>query len=69
MPDPADIDQAQFVRAQPNDKNAKPMLEVLRVYCLGMLKACGHVNSRIQSEHFYEVRCLLRLRRCANSAC
>jgi hypothetical protein len=56
MPDPADIDQAQFVRAQPNDKNAKPMLEVLRVYCLGMLKACGYVNSRIQSEHFYEVR-------------
>lgn len=55
MPEPGSIEEAQFVRARPNDKSEQPMLEVLRVYCLGMLKACSYVNDRIQSEHFYEV--------------
>lgn len=31
------------------------MLEILRAYCLGLLKACGYVNERIRSEHYYEV--------------
>lgn len=55
MPDPANINEATFVRG-PNSKNASnTMLEVLRAYCLGLLKACGYVNMRVKSEHYYEV--------------
>ena len=54
MPVPSSIDQAYFVRHGKLDANRQPMLQVLRAYCLGMLKACGYVNERIKSEHFYE---------------
>jgi N-alpha-acetyltransferase 35, NatC auxiliary subunit len=30
-------------------------LHILRAYCLGLIKTCSHVNSRVKSEHFYEV--------------
>lgn len=55
MPNPKNADQAQFVRRQDAEANQEPMLQVLRAYCLGMLKACGYVNERVQSEHSYEV--------------
>jgi hypothetical protein len=55
MPEPYHIEEARFVRNEAHDANQEPMLEILRAYCLGMLKACGHVNERIKSEHFYEV--------------
>lgn len=55
MPNPIGIDQANFVRNQDNDSNESPLLQVLRAYCLGMLKACGYVNERVKSEHSYEV--------------
>lgn len=55
MPDPQGIDQAQFVRDGNYPVHEDPLLEVLRAYCLGMLKACGYVNERVRSEHFYEV--------------
>ncbi|KAI9730933.1 MAG: hypothetical protein M1818_008007 [Claussenomyces sp. TS43310] len=28
--------------------------QILRAYCLGLIKTCWHVNNRVQSEHFYE---------------
>lgn len=59
MPAPGSIRQAKFIRNGHQDVNQQPMLDILRAYCLGMLKACGHVNERIKSEHFYEVCCLL----------
>ncbi|KND94563.1 N-alpha-acetyltransferase 35, NatC auxiliary subunit [Tolypocladium ophioglossoides CBS 100239] len=54
MPNPLSIHDAKFIRHGNNAANQQPMLQVLRAYCLGMLKACGYVNERIKSEHFYE---------------
>ncbi|KAG6005333.1 hypothetical protein E4U21_000248 [Claviceps maximensis] len=55
MIEPASTKQAHFVRNQDTEVvNDQPMLEVLRAYILGMLKACGYVNERIKAEHFYE---------------
>ncbi|PNY27000.1 N-alpha-acetyltransferase 35, NatC auxiliary subunit [Tolypocladium capitatum] len=54
MPNPLGIHDAQFIRHANDAANQQPMLQVLRAYCLGMLKACGYVNERIKSEHFYE---------------
>lgn len=55
MPDPHSIEEAKFVRHDADGINDQPMLQVLRAYCLGMLKACGYVNERVRSEHSYEV--------------
>ncbi|EGX93378.1 amino-acid N-acetyltransferase subunit Mak10, putative [Cordyceps militaris CM01] len=54
MPDPANIGEAHFVRSGTSGSNTEPMLQILRAYCLGMLKACSHVNEHIKLEHFYE---------------
>jgi hypothetical protein len=55
-PTPRTVQDARFVRnttaESPGNSN---MLEILRAYCLGLLKACGYVNERIRSEHYYEV--------------
>lgn len=53
-PDPRSIQEATFIRGGGHDPNEQPMLQVLRAYCLGMLKSCGYVNERIKSEHYYE---------------
>lgn len=58
MPEPRSIEEATFVRNSNHDPNEHLMLQVLRAYCLGMLKSCGYVNERIKSEHFYEVSIL-----------
>jgi hypothetical protein len=29
--------------------------QVLRAYCLGLVKTCGYVNERVKAEHYYEV--------------
>lgn len=54
-PDPRSIQEATFIRNGGHEPNEQPMLQVLRAYCLGMLKSCGYVNERIKSEHYYEV--------------
>lgn len=54
QPDPRGVEEATFVRGQASN-STEPMLQVLRAYCLGMLKACGYVNERVRSEHSYEV--------------
>ncbi|UKZ80464.1 hypothetical protein TrVFT333_008225 [Trichoderma virens FT-333] len=54
MPDPRSIQEATFIRNGGHDPDEQPMLQVLRAYCLGMLKSCGYVNERIKSEHYYE---------------
>ncbi|KAI6781851.1 N-alpha-acetyltransferase 35 [Emericellopsis cladophorae] len=54
MPDPTHIEEAVFVRRGDTQADAQPMLQVLRAYCLGMLKACAYVNERVKSEHYYE---------------
>ncbi|KOS22960.1 N-alpha-acetyltransferase [Escovopsis weberi] len=54
MPDPQDITEATFVRDNSCVPERNSMLQILRAYCLGLLKSCGYVNERIKSEHFYE---------------
>jgi hypothetical protein len=56
MPAVSNIEDAQFVRIPDHESRSDPMLKVLRAYCLGVLKASGHINERIRSEHYYEVR-------------
>ena len=55
MPNPVNITEATFVKSTPADGEPDIMLQVLRAYCLGMLKTCLFVNERIKSEHYYEV--------------
>ncbi|KAJ6786420.1 hypothetical protein PWT90_04042 [Aphanocladium album] len=54
MPDPANIGEAHFVRSSSSESRNDPMLQILRAYCLGMLKGCSYVNERIKLEHYYE---------------
>lgn len=54
MPDPANVGEAFFVRSSSSESSLEPMLQILRAYCLGMLKGCSHVNERIKLEHYYE---------------
>ncbi|KAH7321111.1 Mak10 subunit, NatC N-terminal acetyltransferase-domain-containing protein [Stachybotrys elegans] len=54
MPNPRGINEARFIRDESSPIHQDPMLEVFRAYCLGMIKACGYVNQRIRSEHYYE---------------
>ncbi|KAM0257833.1 hypothetical protein ACHAQJ_004137 [Trichoderma viride] len=54
MPDPRSIQEATFIRNDNQNPNEHLMLQVLRAYCLGMLKSCSYVNERIKSEHYYE---------------
>ncbi|KAJ4004470.1 N-alpha-acetyltransferase, non-catalitic subunit [Fusarium irregulare] len=54
-PTPRTVEDARFVRnAAAESSGNSSMLEILRAYCLGLLKACGYVNERIRSEHYYE---------------
>ncbi|KAH6960879.1 Mak10 subunit, NatC N-terminal acetyltransferase-domain-containing protein [Fusarium avenaceum] len=54
-PTPRTVEDARFNRNAPaGSSGSSDMLEILRAYCLGLLKACGYVNERIRSEHYYE---------------
>ncbi|KAK0386522.1 hypothetical protein NLU13_6357 [Sarocladium strictum] len=54
MPDPRNIQEAAFIRGDSDVSETPPMSQILRAYCLGMLKGCLYVNERIRGEHFYE---------------
>ncbi|KAI1031705.1 hypothetical protein LB504_000666 [Fusarium proliferatum] len=54
-PTPRTVEDAHFIRNGSSDLSGQSdMLIILRAYCLGLLKACGYVNERIRSEHYYE---------------
>ena len=55
MPPPHTIQDANFIRSADPTSPIPATLVILRAYCLGMLKACGHVNDRIKNEVYYEV--------------
>lgn len=55
MPIPTNVHEADFLRGTGTDIKSHPPLEVLRAYCLGLIKACAYVNERIRLEHYYEV--------------
>lgn len=54
MPRPERIQDAHFTRDPDDFVHKDPMLQVLRAYCLGLLKASWYVNERIKFEHYYE---------------
>ncbi|KAG4435336.1 hypothetical protein IFR05_009190 [Cadophora sp. M221] len=52
-PCPLNVSQTFFDRNE--SCTGEPMtLQILRAYCLGLLKTCCYVNDRVKSEHTYE---------------
>ncbi|KAK3990525.1 putative MAK10 subunit [Cladorrhinum sp. PSN332] len=52
-PEPESLQQADFIRDRKGAER-DPMHQVLRAYCLGLVKTCWFVNERIKLEHYYE---------------
>lgn len=53
-PCPLSINATFFDRGE-SGGNEPITLQILRAYCLGLLKTCYYVNNRVKSEHTYEV--------------
>ncbi|KAK4226484.1 putative MAK10 subunit [Podospora fimiseda] len=51
-PEPMSLEEADFIRDRGAEKD--PMHQVLRAYCLGLVKTCWFVNERIKQEHYHE---------------
>lgn len=52
---PLTLDNIRFDSSKADGKE-RLELQVLRAYVIGLIKTCDHVNNRIQSEHYYEVK-------------
>ncbi|TEY48905.1 hypothetical protein BOTCAL_0289g00040 [Botryotinia calthae] len=53
-PSPLSLKETRFDRDESCAEDEPLMLQVLRAYCLGLIKTCWYVNNRVRSEHFYE---------------
>lgn len=54
-PEPKTVEEAQFYRGRLEDgKRADALLEVLRAYCLAVLKCCDFVIAKITGRDYYE---------------
>ncbi|KAI9647523.1 N-alpha-acetyltransferase, non-catalitic subunit [Ciborinia camelliae] len=53
-PSPSSLNETFFDRSESCDGDEPLMLQVLRAYCLGLIKTCWYVNNRVRSGHFYE---------------
>ncbi|KAF7899067.1 uncharacterized protein EAF01_008280 [Botrytis porri] len=53
-PSPLSLHETRFDRDESCAEDEPLMLQVLRAYCLGLIKTCWYVNNRVRSEHFYE---------------
>ncbi|KAI5862267.1 Mak10-domain-containing protein [Durotheca rogersii] len=53
-PLPTHVEEADFMRDSLDHENQPKLLFVLRAYCLGLLKACYHVNELVKDELYYE---------------
>jgi hypothetical protein len=54
-PEPKTLEQAQFHRgAAPDSSSAGVLLQVLRAYCLALIKGCDFVIARITSRDYFE---------------
>lgn len=54
-PEPKTLEQAQFYRGDVSDsKRPGTLLEVLRAYCLALVKCCDFVTAKIQGRDYYE---------------
>ena len=59
-PCPLSLDQTYFDRSE-SCEDEPLTLQILRAYCLGLIKTCSYVNNRVKAEHYYEVRFVLPL--------
>ena len=55
-PLPRSLEEASFSRLTSSAGESLLVNEALRPYCLGLIKTCDFVYSKISSEHYYEVR-------------
>lgn len=55
-PTPFTLENTYFDRSESCSLDEPLTLRILRAYCLGLIKTCWYVNSRVRSEHYYEVR-------------
>ena len=54
-PEPKTLEQAQFCRGQVGDaKKPGTLLEVLRAYCLAVVKGCDYVIARVTARDYFE---------------
>jgi Mak10 subunit, NatC N(alpha)-terminal acetyltransferase len=54
-PCPVTIDQTYFDRSESCSSDEPLTLQILRAYCLGLIRTCSYVNNRVKAEHYYEV--------------
>ncbi|KAH8657006.1 amino-acid N-acetyltransferase-like protein subunit Mak10 [Tricladium varicosporioides] len=52
-PCPTSLEQTYFDRSE-SCSDEPITLQILRAYCLGLIKTCSYVNNRVKSEHFHE---------------
>ena len=55
-PSPISLGETIFDRNESCSCDEPLTLRVLRAYCVGLIKTCFYVNTRVKSEHYYEVR-------------
>ena len=49
------LEQAQFYRDEiPDDKRPGPLLQVLRAYCLALIKGCDFVIAKVTGRDYFE---------------
>ena len=53
-PDPKQLDDAQFDRT--SSAKLSSAHQILRAYCLALVKCCDLVLAMVTSQHYYEVR-------------
>lgn len=64
---PTSLDHTYFDRSESASASEEPLtIQVLRAYCLGLVKTCGYVNNRVMSEHYYEVSFLTFINGCTS---
>lgn len=52
---PMNIQQTIFDQSEACSEEEPLIQQVLRAYCLGLIKTCFFVNTRVQAQHYYEV--------------
>lgn len=53
-PEPKTLEACQFYRGERPAAADRPMLKVLRAYCLGLIKCCNLVNQLVLESHYFE---------------
>lgn len=53
-PDPRSLSEATFRTESSKLSSDKPLLEVLRAYCIGLIKCCDFVIQCVTNSHYFE---------------